>query len=151
MDDSVTASARWNRHRAREAALQILYYWEVGRVDLAQATATYWANQEDEPPPGRLRAFASDLARTTVEQLARIDELITAAAEHWRLSRMAVIDRLILRLAAAELLAGGDTPPGVIIDEALELAKTFSADDSVKFINGVLDGVRRRLEAEGGR
>ncbi len=145
----MTASGRWTRHRAREAALQILYYWEIGRVDLDQAIAVYWANHEDEPPPDRLRAFATGLARTTVEQQARIDELITAAAEHWRLPRMAVLDRLILRMAAGELLTTGETPPGVVIDEALELAKTFSADDSVKFINGVLDGIRRRLEADG--
>ncbi|HVB37770.1 MAG TPA: transcription antitermination factor NusB [Vicinamibacterales bacterium] len=145
----MTPSGRWTRHRAREAALQILYYWEIGRVNLTEAIATYWANHEDEAPPDRLRAFASDLARTTVEHLARIDELITAAAENWRLPRMAVLDRLILRMAAGELLTAGDTPPGVVIDEALELAKTFSADDSVKFINGVLDGIRRRLEADG--
>ncbi|HVC20248.1 MAG TPA: transcription antitermination factor NusB [Vicinamibacterales bacterium] len=145
----MTAHGRWTRHRAREAALQILYYWEVGRVDVEQAVATYWANQDDEPPSGRLQAFASDLARRTVAERERIDPLITAGAEHWRLSRMAVIDRLIIRMAVAELLTDATAQPGIVIDEALELAKTFSTDDSVKFINGVLDGIHRRLAAEG--
>lgn len=139
----------WTRHRAREVAVQILYSWEIGRVDAAHAVAAYWASHEGDPPPTRIRTFVSELVETTIARLDEIDRLITESAEHWRLSRMAVLDRLILRLAVGEMLAADERQPGIIIDEALELARTFSTDDAVKFINGVLDGVRRRRE-EGG-
>ena len=137
----------WTRHRAREAALQILYSWEIGRADAEQALAAYWAAHEGEPPPERIRAFIQALVEQTVSRLAEIDALIAGSAENWRLSRMAVLDRLILRMAVGEMLAGDERQPGIVIDEALELARTFSTDDAVKFINGVLDGVHRRREA----
>ena len=85
--------------------------------------------------------------RGVVAQVAAIDAHLTAAAEHWRLGRMALVDRLILRLAVYELLEERATPAPVVINEALELARTFSADESVGFVNGVLDGVRKALEA----
>ena len=80
----------------------------------------------------------------TQANLAKIDPLIVETAEHWRLSRMAALDRIILRLAIGEFL-DGSTPRNVIINEALELAKTFSGDESVKFINGILDAVKRKM------
>ena len=80
--------------------------------------------------------------------IADIDPLITEAAEHWRLERMNVMDRLILRLATYEFLHEADTPGKVIINEALELARTFSGDDAVRFINGILDAIRKKLERE---
>jgi N utilization substance protein B len=82
--------------------------------------------------------------RTTVDNLQKIDSLIGETAEHWRLSRMAALDRLILRLAIGEFLHG-ETPRNVVINEALELAKTFSGDDSAKFVNGILDAVKKKL------
>jgi transcription antitermination protein NusB len=95
-----------------------------------------------------VRAFATHLADGVVAHLAEIDPLITDAADHWRLERMQVMDRLILRLAVYEFLFESDTPSKVIINEALELARTFSADDSVRFINGILDAIRRTRERE---
>lgn len=137
------APVKAERHAAREAALQMLYQWEVGGGDLGEVLSTYPAlggKTLDEAG----RQFAESLVRGTAVQLDRIDPLITAEAEHWRLERMAVIDRLILRLAVYELLDTA-TPRAVVIDEALELARTFSGDAAVRFINGVLDAVARRL------
>jgi transcription antitermination protein NusB len=141
------------RHRAREAALQILYQWEIAQTDVPRATETFFSLQwpDETPPPGELRSQAADLAEDTVRHLARIDALIAETTERWRPERMAVIDRLIMRLAICELLRPPSTPPPVIINEALELARTFSTEESVKFINGMLDAIRRKLEgaAEG--
>lgn len=138
---------RDTRHRSREAALQMLYLWEVGRATLDEVTATYWPAHAPEPPVGeRGRAFAERLLRGTVAEVGAIDPLIAEAAEHWRIERLALVDRLILRLAAYELLHEPETPPAVVINEALELARTFSSDDSIGFVNGVLDGIRKRLE-----
>jgi transcription antitermination protein NusB len=82
------------------------------------------------------------------EAVGGIDPVIVESAEHWRIARMNVLDRLILRLAIYEFLHEVDTPARVIINEALELARTFSGDDSVRFINGILDAIRRRLGRE---
>jgi transcription antitermination protein NusB len=137
------------RHRAREAALQILYQWEIGRADVLGAAEIFFAHQwpDAAPPADELRAFATTLARDTVERLDAIDPLIAETTERWRPERMAVLDRLILRMATGEMLRGGDPPPAVVINEALELARTFSTDDSVKFINGMLDAIRKRIES----
>jgi transcription antitermination protein NusB len=138
------------RHRAREAALQILYQWEIGKVDVERAVETFFSRQwpDEVPPADDLRSFASSLARDTVARLASIDPLIAETAERWRPERMAVVDRLILRLAVNELMTDSDTPPAVVIDEALELARTFSTEDAVKFINGMLDAIRKKLATE---
>ena len=132
----------------------MLYQWEVGRADIETVLRTYWQLEAPSSAPGddETRAFAEQLARGTTENVAVSDPLIGEQAEHWRLSRMAVLDRLILRLAAYELLYT-DTPPPVVINEAIELAKKFSTEDSARFINGVLDAIRRRVDAgreEGG-
>jgi N utilization substance protein B len=138
-----------SRHRAREAAVQMLYQWEVGRQAVDEVARTFWTHTPDEAPLGEdLRAFATTLATGTAEHVAKIDPLITEAAEHWRIERMNVIDRLILRLAVYEFLYEPGTPGKVIINEALELARSFSADDSVRFINGILDAIRRTLGRE---
>jgi N utilization substance protein B len=139
------------RHRGREAALQILYQWEIGRTDVEHAAQTFFGLQwpGGVPPPADLRAFAVDLAHDTVRRLAAVDALIADTAEHWRPERMAVLDRLILRMAACELLQQSGTSPAVIINEALELARTFSTEDAVKFINGMLDGIRKKIEQPG--
>ena len=136
------------RHRARKAAVQMLYQWEVGRQDVEQVLATFWTSSlpgaEEVPAEGR--TFAEQLVRSTIERLERIDALIGETTEHWRPSRMAALDRLILRLAIGEFLQGG-TPRNVVINEALELAKTFSGDESARFINGILDAVKKKLES----
>jgi len=143
----VTAERRDPRSRAREAALQMLYQWEVGRGELDDTLTTYW-EVAGASASAAVRELAATLARGTVRYLDELDALITDAAEHWRLERMAVVDRLILRLAVYELRHTPDTPPKVAINEALELARRFSTDDAVKFVNGVLDAIRKRLVAE---
>ena len=141
---------RESRHRAREAAVQMLYQWEVGRTSMSDVGETFWL--QDQPSTNMLaddhRAFATLLASGVVTAVSAIDPIITEAAEHWRLERMNVMDRLILRLAVYEFLEERDTPARVVINEALELARTFSNDDSVRFVNGILDAIRRRLECE---
>ena len=136
------------RRRAREAALQILYHWDVGRTAVDRATETFFDQQwpDARPVPDALRTFASDLARDTVARLDRIDALVAETAENWRPERMAVLDRLILRLAVCELIRDAATPPAVVINEALELARTFSTEEAVKFINGMLDAIRKKLD-----
>lgn len=126
----------------------MLYQWEVGRTDIDEVLRTYWSMERPGEPPltPPLEALAGRLAAGTVEHLGEIDPLVSAHAEHWRLSRMAVIDRLILRLAVFEFLYSRDVPRKVVINEALELARTFSSDDAVKFVNGILDGICRRLD-----
>ena len=137
------------RRLAREAALQILYQWELGGASLDLTLEAYWAVRDEEAPEteGETavdRPFAERLARGTADELSELDPLIESATEHWRLSRLAVIDRLILRLAAWELRREPETPAAVVINEALELARRFSSEDAVRFINGVLDNVARR-------
>ena len=136
------------RHRAREAALQILYHWDVGRADVASAADTFFTLQwpNADPPDAELRAFASSLARDTVQRIDDIDPLIADTTERWRPERMAVLDRLILRMAICEMLRDPGTPPAVVINEALELARTFTTEESVKFINGMLDAIRKKIE-----
>ena len=150
------------RHRAREAALQMLYQWEVGRVSPHEAVRTYWPGRdappsaEDEradPTPDVMvdevgRTFANALVAGTVSRVSETDELIAAHLKNWRLERVAVIDRLVLRLAIYELLTEPGTPAKVIINEALELARTFSGEEPVPLINGVLDAVRKTLNRE---
>ena len=137
------------RHRAREAALQILYQWEVGRTSVERAADTLFGHQwpDPAPPADDIVQFATRLARDTVDRLEGIDPLIAGTTERWRPERMAVLDRLILRMATCELLRDPGTAPAIVINEALELARTFSTEDSVRFINGVLDGIRKKLDA----
>jgi N utilization substance protein B len=134
------------RRRAREAALQMLYQWEVGRLSLDEIRENFWSQGHDRPTPARVKDLATKLAEGVAAEVARLDPIIAEAAEHWRLERMNVLDRLILRLASYELIHEPDTPARVVINEALELARAFSGDEAVPFVNGVLDAIRRRLE-----
>jgi N utilization substance protein B len=145
----VTALDVAARHRAREQAVQWLYQWELSGLDLDDVLSR--EHQVELQAPDRERdALATALVRGTARELHRIDPLITQHATNWRIERMAVIDRVILRLGVYELLATPDTPPAVVIDEAVELARTFSADQAVAFVNGVLDAVHRALAAPPG-
>jgi N utilization substance protein B len=136
------------RRRGREAALQILYQWDVGRNEIDGAIDTFFSLQwpDADPAPDDVRTFASSLAHETVRRLPEIDPLIADTTERWRPERMAIVDRLLLRMAVCELMRDPETPPAVVINEALELARTFSTEESVKFINGMLDGIRKKLE-----
>ena len=138
-----------SRHRARESALQMLYQWEVGRTPIEEVCQSFWAGGPagKEPAEG-IRAFATVLASGVAAHTAQLDPLIVEAAEHWRIERMNVMDRLILRLGVYEFLHEPETPAKVVINEALELGRTFSADESVRFINGILDAIRRTLNRE---
>lgn len=152
------------RRLARVSALQMLYQAEVGRMGPQEAIGAFWrldrSGEElsetiadgvnetaEEPITDDLREFANDLVRETLARVEAIDQLLVAHAHNWRLERMAVIDRLVLRLAVCELLTHPETPPKVVINEALELARTFSGDEAVAFVNGVLDAVRKALPA----
>ena len=132
------------RHQAREAALRSLYFWEIGQTDPAHALETYFDVHQPDAPEA-VREFAQTLVLGTAADVASLDALIQKHSEHWRLDRLAVIDRLILRLGAWELQHARDTPHAVILNEALELARTFSTDDAVRFVNGVLDSIRKSL------
>lgn len=135
------------RHHAREVALQMLYQWEVGRMSMVDVVRSRpmvadHPNQLAEA----LEAFVLRLAHGASSRVESIDPLISEAASGWRIERMNIVDRLILRLAVFEFLEERDTPATVIINEAIELARTFSTDESVAFVNGVLDAIRRRME-----
>ena len=140
-----------SRHRARETALQMLYQWEVGRTSVSEVLRTFWFHEQEADDGGLsedLRRFAVRLLTGVTDAVGAIDPVIVESTEHWRIERMNVMDRLILRLAIYEFLHEVDTPARVIINEALELARTFSGDDAVRFINGILDAIRRRLGRE---
>jgi len=132
------------RHRAREAALRALYLWEVGRTEPGLALDTFFVEHEPDAPAA-VRDFASQLVLGTAGDLTELDALITRHSQHWRIERLAVIDRMILRMAVWELRHATDTPAAVVLNEAVELARTFGTDDSVRFVNGVLDGIRKSL------
>jgi N utilization substance protein B len=141
-------SAPDRRHRAREAALQMLYQWELGGMPIDHVADTFWsvAGEHMAALDEGSRAFARSLAAGVTASLDRLDPLIAEAATHWRIERMNVLDRLILRLAVYEFLETPDTPAKVVINEALELARTFSSDEAVRFINGILDAIRRTVD-----
>jgi N utilization substance protein B len=128
--------------RAREAALQILYAWEIGQAEPLAAIETFF--QEHEPEAAEVvRKSAARLVLGTVGDLDAIDQVIGAHSTHWRVERLAVLDRLILRLAIWELRHARDMPPAVVINEAIELARRFSTDDAARFVNGVLDAAAK--------
>jgi len=133
------------RHRSRQRALQVLFSCDLRQQPVDEAIAAYYKtleSEEEDPDPGQPDEFMEALVRGASGQAAAIDERIAAKSEHWRLDRMPAVDRTILRLAVYEMTDVG-TPAPVVIDEALELARKFSTDESVAFINGVLDAVRR--------
>lgn len=127
----------------------MLYQSEVGRASAYEAIQTYWPSHESEPPISEpLREFANGLVRGTLARLPEIDGIVAAHAQNWRLERMAVVDRTVLRLGVYELLAEPATPARVVINEAIELARAFSGEEAVPFVNGVLDAVRKDLGRE---
>jgi N utilization substance protein B len=137
---------QWTR-QARDVAIQMLYQWEIGRLTVPEVAQSFWRIGEvDESIPERARTRAAELVRGTVESVGQIDQILVEASRNWRLDRMPVIDRLILRLGIYELLHDRSTPAPVVIDEAIELARRFSTEEAVPFINGVLDAVKHRIE-----
>lgn len=132
------------RRKSRELALQMLFQSDMGKQDNEHVRRTFWA--EHGTATAEVRGFAEDLFRVAKDRADEIDKLIERHAEHWRMDRMAAVDRNLLRAAVAELLAYPDTPRAVIINEALEIARKFSSPESVQFVNGVLDSVGKELQ-----
>lgn len=125
------------RHRARELALSLLYQLEFYPLETYEEQhQAFWAERSVQP---EIQPLAEELVRGTLDHRKSIDELLTSHVEHWILSRLALVDLCILRLATFELLFYGKTPWKVAIDEAIELAKAFGGKDSGAFVNGVLD------------
>jgi transcription antitermination protein NusB len=133
-----------SRHRSREHALQILFQWDMRKQPVDESIAAFYGSlySEESPVEPERDEFLEQLVRGTVEKAGEIDALISSHAEHWRIERMPAVDRNILRLAIYEM-RNTETPPAVVIDEALELARRFSTEESVQFVNGVLDAVHK--------
>ena len=132
------------RRKSRELALQMLFQADMGKQEPEEVRRNFWSGRGDVGAD--VQGFAEDLFRVASDRAAEIDGLIEQHAEHWRMERMAAVDRNLLRAAVAELLGYPDTPRAVVINEALEIARKFSSPESVQFINGVLDSVGRGLE-----
>lgn len=131
------------RHEARTLAVQFLFQRDFNRGDLEEALTDFWGEQK---VTDRVRTFADQLIRGVEAHKTALDRLLTAAAEHWDLERMAATDRNIMRLALYEMKHCDDIPPVVSIDEAVDLAKEFSGMESGRFVNGILDRVARGLD-----
>ncbi|HDT13049.1 MAG TPA: transcription antitermination factor NusB [Candidatus Aminicenantes bacterium] len=130
------------RRKARECALQILFQLEFNAGDPKDILKGYWERQK---VPAQVRAYGSWIVETIAARGEEIDAAIQAASKNWRLARMAVVDRNILRIAVCELLHEPSLVPAIVMDEAIEIAKRYSGDESAVFVNGVLDAVVRRL------
>ena len=132
------------RRKSRELALQMLFQADMGKQQAEDVRRTFWGGRGEVGI--EVQGFAEDLFRVAMDRAPEIDSLIERHAEHWRMDRMAAVDRNVLRAAVAELLGFPSTPRAVVINEALEIARKFSSPESVQFINGVLDSVGRDLE-----
>jgi len=131
------------RRKSRELVLQMLFQADMGKQTPDIVRNTFWAertNVEEE-----VRGFADDLFRLASDRLVEIDGLIGKHTQHWRMDRMAAVDRNLLRAGVAEFLGYPETPRAVVINEALEIARKFSSLESVQFVNGVLDSVAKDL------
>jgi N utilization substance protein B len=137
------SSKTGTRRKSRELALQMLFQLDMGQQTPDHVRDTFWNERKDLDD--KVRGFADELFTIASEREKEIDELIERNAEHWRMERMAVVDRNVLRVGVAEFLGFPDTPRPVIINEALEIGRRFSTPESVQFINGVLDSVAREM------
>lgn len=135
-----------DRRRAREYALQALFQIDLAGGGPDEVFGGFWPGAAEEDPD--VRQFAERLARGATARRDEFDGWIAAAAEHWKVERMAAVDRNVLRLALFELLDDDPIPAAVVIDEAVEIAKKFGGGESGAFINAILDSIRRRIEAE---
>ncbi|HEX2268203.1 MAG TPA: transcription antitermination factor NusB [Pyrinomonadaceae bacterium] len=136
-----------SRRKARECALQMLFAADVAEMPATDVVRSYWAELGETDLDETAREFATRLAAGTLQNLELLDERIRSRAEHWRISRMAVVDRNILRLAVYEFLYE-PTPRTVAINEALEIARRFSTYEATQFINGILDAIKRDLDEQ---
>lgn len=133
------------RRLAREIALQALYVADVSRTPALEAFAIV-TRREGEDVDDETREFARELALGALERVEKLDLTIQEQAANWSMARMAAVDRNVLRLAAYELEARPDTPVGVIIDEAIEIVRKYSTEEATRFINGILDSLKKIRE-----
>lgn len=131
------------RRKSRELALQMLFQRDMGQQTPDHVRRTFWNERKDLDE--KVRGFADELFVIASERGEEIDQIIERNAEHWRMDRMAAVDRNVLRTGVAEFLGFPSTPRPVVINEALEIARRFSTPESVQFINGVLDSVAKEL------
>ena len=131
------------RRKSRELAMQMLFQGDLGKQTPEQVGKTFWLAREESD--AEVRGFAEDLYRSATVRAEEIDELISKHLLKWRIERMPGVDRNVLRLAAAEMLAFKSTPFPIVINEALEIARRYSAPESVGFLNGVLDAMAKEL------
>jgi len=134
------------RRRARECALQMLFSYDVARPSVEELIETYWGEMAEAAED--VRVFANELVAGTISHLDEIDDRIRLRTEHWRIPRMAIVDRNLLRLAVFEFLHQPSTPKTVAINEALEIARRFSTHEATQFINGILDAIKRDVESQ---
>src|SRR6202789_2572372 len=131
------------RRKARELAMQMLFQGDLGKQKPAEVQTLFWGSREDVDD--ETRGFADDIHRLAAEREDEVEPLIQKHAQTWRLERMPVVDRNLLRAAVAEMLGYPKTPAAVIINETLEIARRYAAPESLNFLNGVLDAVGREL------
>jgi N utilization substance protein B len=132
------------RRKSRELAMQMLFQADIGKQTPDQVRATFWKAGDDNVE-AEVRGFAEDLFRVAIAHQEKIDELIVANSKHWRLERMPAVDRNLLRMAVGEMLGFKGTPFPIVINEALEIGRRFSAPESINFLNGMLDAIARSL------
>lgn len=131
------------RRKSRELAMQMLFQGDLGKQKPEEVEQLFWDSREDVDD--ETRGFADDLHRLATQREEEVDGLIQKHAQNWRLERMPVVDRNLLRTAVAEMLGYPKTPAAVIINEALEIARRYAAPESIHFLNGVLDAIGREL------
>jgi transcription antitermination protein NusB len=131
------------RRKSRELTMQMLFQGDLGKQTPEQVSALFWPSRDDVD--AETRGFAEDLYRVATARQPEIDALIESHAQNWRIERMAVVDRNLLRAGVAEMLGYPNTPGAIIINESLEIARRYAAPESVQFLNGVLDAIARSV------
>ena len=132
------------RRKARECALQMLFQYDMSRQPVDELILTFWGELAEGPDD--VKEFSNDLVAGVISHMEEIDECIRLRTEHWRISRMAVVDRNLLRLAVYEFIHQPGTPRTVAINEALEIARRFSTHEATQFVNGILDAIKRDMD-----
>lgn len=132
-----------SRRKSRELAMQMLFQGDLGKQKPEDVERLFWSSRDDVDD--ETRGFADDLHRLATKREDELDALIQKHAQNWRLERMPVVDRNLLRTAVAEMLGFPKTPAAIIINETLEIARRYAAPESVNFLNGVLDAIGREL------
>jgi N utilization substance protein B len=131
------------RRKSRELTMQMLFQGDLGKQTPDEVRKLFWPSRDDVDE--ETRGFAEDLHRVASARGAEIDAIIEAHSQNWRIERMPVVDRNLLRTAIAEMLEYPNTPAAIVINESLEVAKRYAAPESIQFLNGVLDAVARDL------